>query len=252
MDKKERKMKKKKAVMGRERMESLKARAREAIFSQEGVVRISTDGGTSCRGIGPPRKDEDIVNIIMLHYYGGTCRQFGSDAVWEDGEIIRCHHGLVCRGVNARIILPDFPGHGQTGGKAQSSKPEFSSFVGEGGPVETLVEVFDHFGVTDRSILFGFDWGGGVAMAFAQKYPERVKGLIVHNASYREGTEITRRGWIIGKKTDAIWTESPWFNKNKAAAIAKFLKIKKEPKCLRGPHDEVVIEGKIVEMASKI
>ena len=243
-------------TMRSERVEILRARARvgEARFQGGMMGRIITEGGTSCRGCGPPRPDEDIVDVVMLHYYGGRCRRFGSEAVWTDHELLRYHQGLLRRGINARILLPDFPGHGETEGRAQSSKPEFSSFVGKGGPVETVAEVMNHFGVTDRAVLFGFDWGGGVAMAFAQKYPERAKGIIVHNASYREGTEGRDKGWVRGKKVDAIWTESIWFNKKKAVAISTFLKLKTTPKCLRGPHnnEEVVIEGRIVDMASTV
>ena len=69
-----------------------------------------------------------------------------------------------------------------------------------------------------------------------------------------KGEECGSRGVVRGKKVDAIWTESIWFNKKKAVAISTFLKLKTTPKCLRGPHnnEEVVIEGRIVDMASTV
>jgi len=210
VDKKKRKARKS-VSMEAKRLDALKARARvrEARFDRD-TGRNVTEGGISCRGIDAPRPDDEITDVVMLHYYSGRCRRFGSEAVWTDEEIAGIQRELIGRGINARIIIPDFPGHGRTRGCAQSSKPEYSSFVGEGGSVETVSHVFDHFGVTNRVVLFGFDCGGGVGKSFAQKYPERIKGLVVHNPSYREGTEEVKgegRGWIRGKKVDVIWTE---------------------------------------------
>jgi pimeloyl-ACP methyl ester carboxylesterase len=67
-----------------------------------------------------------------------------------------------------RVIAPDRPGYGQTGGRARG-------FRGNAAAVLTLL---DRLAITQATVV-GFSWGGGVAVALAELAPERVSGLVL-------------------------------------------------------------------------
>lgn len=75
----------------------------------------------------------------------------------------------------ARLLKPDFtvvtvdrPGYGRTGGPA----------TGFTGNAQAVVELLDRFAI-DSAIAVGHSWGGGVAIAVAEHYPERLAGLVL-------------------------------------------------------------------------
>jgi pimeloyl-ACP methyl ester carboxylesterase len=75
----------------------------------------------------------------------------------------------------ARLLKPDFtvvtvdrPGYGRTGGPA----------TGFAGNARALIEVLNRFAI-DSAIAVGHSWGGGVAIAAAEHYPERIAGLVL-------------------------------------------------------------------------
>lgn len=97
-------------------------------------------------GHGPP--------VLLLHGQPGT----GRDWQWvvpmlED---------------TFTVIVADRPGYGRTGGSA-------TGFVGN---AEAAVDLLDHLGI-DGAILVAHSWAGGAALAIAQTYPERVRGLVL-------------------------------------------------------------------------
>lgn len=67
-----------------------------------------------------------------------------------------------------RVVAPDRPGYGQTGGRARG-------FRGNAAAVLTLL---DRLGIAQATVV-GFSWGGGVAVAMAEQAPERVSGLVL-------------------------------------------------------------------------
>lgn len=68
----------------------------------------------------------------------------------------------------ARVITPDRPGYGETGGRALS-------IAGNARAVRALLDRLE----LDRAVLVGHSWGGGVAISLAQSDPDRVAGLVL-------------------------------------------------------------------------
>ena len=66
------------------------------------------------------------------------------------------------------VVVPDRPGYGATGGPA----------TGFAGNAAAVVALLDRLGV-DRAVMVGHSWAGGVALALATGYPERVSGLVL-------------------------------------------------------------------------
>jgi pimeloyl-ACP methyl ester carboxylesterase len=69
---------------------------------------------------------------------------------------------------HARVIAPDRPGYGETGGKA----------LGIAGNARAVRALLDRLEL-DRAVLVGHSWGGGVAISLAQTDPDRVAGLVL-------------------------------------------------------------------------
>jgi pimeloyl-ACP methyl ester carboxylesterase len=80
-----------------------------------------------------------------------------------------------------RVIAPDLPGHGESGmGKGRNSIEDMAS---------TIKELLDQLGL-DRVILFGHSLGGYITLAFAELYPQYLKGLsLVHSTANPDSEE---------------------------------------------------------------
>ena len=72
-------------------------------------------------------------------------------------------------GANARVIVPDLPGFGKTPVRGEI-KPSMSAYA------EYLAQLLDE-NHEQSVVLAGMSMGGYVALAFAQRFPERVLGL---------------------------------------------------------------------------
>jgi pimeloyl-ACP methyl ester carboxylesterase len=93
--------------------------------------------------------------VLLLHGQPGS----GSDWLPLIRELRR-------RGVP--LLVPDRPGYGRTGGRARGF---FEN-------AEAMVEMLDRLGV-ERVVAVGHSWGGGVGVALAARYPERVSRLVL-------------------------------------------------------------------------
>jgi len=68
-----------------------------------------------------------------------------------------------------RIIAPDLPGHGQSGGAALDSAETYARWV-------------DRFALAlqlDSFFLMGHSFGGAIVLEYARLYPEKLKGIIL-------------------------------------------------------------------------
>ncbi len=75
-----------------------------------------------------------------------------------------------------RVIAPDTRGHGKTPrGDGPFTIPRFA---------DDLKDLFDTLDI-ERADVLGFSDGGNIAIAFALKYPERVKRLVLNGANLR-------------------------------------------------------------------
>lgn len=92
--------------------------------------------------------------VVLLHGQPGT------SADWN---------GVVPRLVERfRVIAPDRPGYGRSGGAA-------SGFADNAAAV---VRLLDELGI-DRALIVGHSWAGGVSLALARDHPDRVAGLVL-------------------------------------------------------------------------
>jgi pimeloyl-ACP methyl ester carboxylesterase len=66
------------------------------------------------------------------------------------------------------VIVPDRPGYGRTAGRA----------AGFGANADAVVELLDRL-QWQQAVVAGHSWAGGVALALAQSYPQRVAGLVL-------------------------------------------------------------------------
>ncbi len=110
---------------------------------------------------------ENKEAIVLLH---GFC---GSSAYWKSVNPFLNE--------NYRIIQPDFRGHGESGTTSQEvySMELFA---------DDLKHLLDHLGLTEI-VLFGHSLGGYVALAFAEKYPDYLKGLsLIHSTARPDDT----------------------------------------------------------------
>jgi pimeloyl-ACP methyl ester carboxylesterase len=67
-----------------------------------------------------------------------------------------------------RLIAPDRPGYGRTGGRA----------VGFTDNAALVVALLDRLGI-DSALVVGHSWASGVALAAAIRFPQRVEGLVL-------------------------------------------------------------------------
>lgn len=70
-----------------------------------------------------------------------------------------------------RVIAPDRPGYGRTGGRA----------VGFGENAAAAIELLDRLEV-EAAVVAGHSWGAGVALALANRFPARVSALVLVGA----------------------------------------------------------------------
>lgn len=82
-----------------------------------------------------------------------------------------------------QILSFDYLG-GRGGSTAPEPGGEFPS-VSTYDQAEALARVMDHLGITAVRAIFGGSYGGMVALAFAERYPERVGSLLIVSASDR-------------------------------------------------------------------
>jgi pimeloyl-ACP methyl ester carboxylesterase len=101
---------------------------------------------TTDLGEGPP--------VVLLH------GQPGSSGDWQPVTALL--------GERMRVVAPDRPGYGRTGGRA----------VGFRRNSDALIALLDSLGI-GSAVLAAHSWGTGVALVTAARFPERVGGLVL-------------------------------------------------------------------------
>jgi pimeloyl-ACP methyl ester carboxylesterase len=92
--------------------------------------------------------------VVLLHGQPGQGRD------WE--AVVRQ------LGAELRVIVPDRPGYGRTGGPA----------VGVGGNVDAVVELLDRLDLPTVAVV-GHSWGGAVALDLVRRHPDRVSVVVL-------------------------------------------------------------------------
>merc|ERR1711924_138218 len=154
---------------------------------------------------------------------GGRLHCYGDFSAGPDAPVVLMIHWYEKRSVDAKawrpmfadlrtagcnFLAPDMPGHGSSSGHC-SGKPE--GYCEEGGPVDVIRQLLDACG-RKRAIVTGYDWGGGVACAFAAKHPNRIEKF-VWCASVREPKELEKLQKKV-KQGDVIvlWAKNDSFH----------------------------------------
>src|SRR5262249_61254450 len=77
-----------------------------------------------------------------------------------------------------RVVVPDHVGCGL------SDKPDDARYAYTlRRRVDDLERLLDHLGLRDRLTLVLHDWGGMIGMAYASRYPERIRRLVILNTA---------------------------------------------------------------------
>lgn len=113
--------------------------------------------------------------VILLHGFA------------EDGTI--WDHQAARLAADCRLIIPDLPGSG----KSPALPGEDSGTISAGISLEDLAgsvtALLDREGI-EKCVLIGHSMGGYIALAFAEKYPERLMALgLFHSTAYSDSEE---------------------------------------------------------------
>lgn len=124
------------------------------------------------------------VPVIFLHSFGGSSRHWATQL-----EHLR---------KNRRAIAFDFRGHGQ------SPAPLDSNYTVEAlaGDIAAVVDSLH----LDKFILVGHSMGGAAAIAYAGKYPDKVKGLVLEGTPGKTPPERVEQimGSLRSPKYDTV------------------------------------------------
>ncbi len=107
------------------------------------------------------------IPLLLIH---GFC---GSSSYWDRvvPALSQAH----------RVIVPDLRGHGQSSaGAAPCTIDELA---------EDLVQLLDHLNIPQAAV-FGHSLGGYIALAMAERHPQRLLGLsLIHSTAYPDSAE---------------------------------------------------------------
>ncbi len=152
-----------------------------------------------------PIKHYTRINGFMIHHAtagsGNPLVMLHGGGTWH--YTFRSNIGHLSR--YFQVYAPDLPGHGYTYPIASVKQYDFETVA------KTLVALMNHLEF-DKVHLLGHSWGGGWAIDFAGKYPERVAKLILIDSS---GIDLRERlAWeilkipVIGKLLTLLITRS--------------------------------------------
>ena len=138
-----------------------------------------------------------------------------------------------------RVIAPSLPGFGGTG-------PLPSSEFSLGGYAAWVDALLDSLDITERAVIVGHSFGGGVAIRLAHDHPDRARSLVLVNSiggsAWRSGSGITsiaeRPLWDWGLHFPAdVWPI------RQATRVLPVIAEDLVPNLLRNPRSLVKVAG---------
>jgi pimeloyl-ACP methyl ester carboxylesterase len=122
------------------------------------------------------REEGEGFPVLLIHGLGED------SALWDEQ--------IACLGKEYRLIVPDLPGSGRS--PLMSGAPSIDELA------DAVKALCDKAGV-GQCILIGHSMGGYIALAFAEKYPDRLRAFgLFHSTAYADSEEkiATRRKTI--------------------------------------------------------
>ena len=194
------------------------------VLSEEGISSSPVGAaGVGVRVIGA--RDPNAADHVVLLLHGAP-----GSSMFYHGDWLRFEENNICG------LAVDMPGFGMSDGLAKMACHS-SQNLKEGGPVDLLMRVVAAFGVfggldVEQSPLvfggavpnrgrrkisvFGFDWGGGLALHLAEQFPSYVHSVVVFHAMFNEPRVKIRC------PTTLLWVKSDQFHPVKLGrALAK-------------------------------
>lgn len=163
---------------------------------------------------------ESLPTVVLLHGFTGTSSTWAEVSALLKGKL--------------KVVAVDLTGHGKTTIPGDSSRYSMAEQIAD---LEVLFTEMNLAAFT----LVGYSMGGRVALAYTNKYPERVTSLILESASPGLRTEQER---IERKEADALlakriqnegipafvefWEKIPLFASQKKMSYAKQAGVRKE------------------------
>ena len=164
--------------------------------------------------------DHSLPTVVFLHGFTGT------SSTWTEVSALLVE--------KFKVVAVDLTGHGKTTIPSDSSRYSMTEQIAD------LEALFTEMKLT-KFILVGYSMGGRIALAYTNKYPERVTSLLLESASPGLKTEQER---IERKEADALlakriqhegipafvefWAKIPLFASQKKMSFAKQAEVEKE------------------------
>mgnify|MGYP001015669440 CR=1 FL=1 len=104
------------------------------------------------------------------------------------------------------VIAPSMPGFGKSPGPRSKSRSEYHMLPG--GPVSILDELITLFD-DDDAVLIGYDWGAGIILSFAARFPEKVITAILFHITFTDYGGVLER---IKCENLILWVKSDIFH----------------------------------------
>jgi pimeloyl-ACP methyl ester carboxylesterase len=116
--------------------------------------------------------------LVMVE--NNSCHYAVSRRAPENGPAMICLHGSGADGIvwsyqlsrlssQYRVIVPDLPGHGRSGGQPLETAGEYAAWL----------ESFCRALGLDSFFLLGHSFGGAIAQEYARSYPRRLRGMVL-------------------------------------------------------------------------
>jgi len=131
----------------------------ESLVQQTGEIIVD---GKRLETLWLEPRDSGVPTIVMLH------EGLGSIALWRDFP-----HALTAS-TGCGVLVYSRYGHGNSEKPAEKRPIAFMHHEGE----VVLPELLDKVGI-ERPIVLGHSDGGSIALIFAGRYPDRIRGLIL-------------------------------------------------------------------------
>jgi len=107
-------------------------------------------------------------------------------------------------------MAPDAPGYGKS--------PDPDAYPDVGGYVDEVAILIER--ASERAaFVLGMSWGGVIAMEFALKYPDRVRGLILGDTTRGAGQSAIQAKAMLARAAELEEVGAPEFAKRRASRL---------------------------------